>query len=336
MRAPFLEFSRFSKWDIDGVRCDCAGLINLLYQRLNGGSFSRKKMKASDFFDYFKEQGAHQNIHDLKRHDVIVWRKRNPPQNGDSGHIMLALKRPIRITDERYLLQILEVNKFDGLVKRDIEMITHKDGHMVGVAWHPREKKIKHTEILSYSFFKQQKCQRCNLFQKDCFCGDFPTPRKPAPHFVILRHPNEALHDLGTVNLLQNYYEDLRVLDGHNFAAMEGILIYPQTEQEPVEMITSLENNQLPLIFIDATWKKSYRLLQENPWLKKLKRYSLEGASSNYQIRKVPSEDSLSTLEAFALCLEKTGNKEEAQQLQGLFSTFIEKKKSYRPSFQDL
>jgi DTW domain-containing protein YfiP len=81
-------------------------------------------------------------------------------------------------------------------------------------------------------------------------------------------------------------------------------LIYPQPDCQFVE---SIGNKCQPstLLFIDGSWKKSYKLLQLNPWLTKLPSISFcQADKTRYQIRKAHRDDSLSTLEAVAYCLD--------------------------------
>lgn len=325
-QGPFCEFSRVPSWDKKGLSCDCAGLITILLDNFQGEK--SPNLKAYEYFELFEAQNPKTNIHELKRFDVLVWRKLTPPKSGDTGHILIITSRPKKLKDDHYEIKVLEVNRYNGLVERTIELTTFKDGKLKGVAWHPEKKKVKETEILGFELFKELKCSHCKQPQKICLCEYLPSKPQKAPPFKVFRHPDEKYHDLGTVNLLKLYYPELLVLDGTTFAPEKGVLVYPQTPGEPATMVTKVSEND-PLIFLDATWKKSYRFLQENPWLKSLPRLEISGVSSNYRLRRPPQESSLNTLESFCQCLKLIGRNQEANEIESLFKKFISGKEGF-------
>lgn len=74
-------------------------------------------------------------------------------------------------------------------------------------------------------------------------------------------------------------------------------LIYPGEDAEPIAALQS--QSVRPLLFLDATWRKSHRMLMESPWLQSLPRYALANqTTSRYRIRRASRPDALSTLEA--------------------------------------
>ena len=321
----FQEFSRQPLWSQDGIKCDCAGLITLLLKRTGNDPGPLKR--AQDYYDYFLKKSPKTNVTELKRYDVLAWKKENSPKSGDTGHMLIITRDPKKTDDSQYMIEAIEVNRFQGLIKRALKLTTHKDGRLKGIQWHPEKKKVKETQIVGLSLFKENLCDHCHQPQTVCLCSYLPFPKGASPNYVILRHPDEKVHALGTVKLLELYYHNLSVIDATIFPEHTGVLVYPQTPQEPAQMIDQLPQDQ-PLIFIDATWKKSYRMLQENPWLKKLPRYEIKKAKSHYTLRRPPSQGSLNTLESFSYCLERK-YPQQANDLRLIFEKFIEGKITY-------
>ena len=327
-RTPFLERSK-------GIlNCDCAGLITLLLKELQLFPASLPSLpKASDYFDLIETLGAKENIKELKRHDLLCWKKEKLPQSGDTGHILIINRKPKKITEEKYSLEILEVNRFStGIQLRDIQIHTLKDGRIWGVAWHPNEKKVKKTKVVAGELFKRNYCSRCEQVETLCLCPYFPEKKHTSPSIIILRHPDEKKHPLATVPLLQKYFKDLCVIEGEVFKERKGTLIYPH-DSSAIEKGLPINQSlaELPLILIDATWKKSKRILFQNPWLSKLPRYEISGLQSNYLIRKQKTPGALNTLETFCACWKELEPKKanEQHELLSAFHTFIEKKVNF-------
>src|SRR5690606_14468109 len=58
------------------------------------------------------------------------------------------------------------------------------------------------------------------------------------------------------------------------------------------------------LVVPDGTWRKARKLLHVNPWLAALPRVALPpGQPSRYRLRKVPTAEALSTIEAVTCAL---------------------------------
>lgn len=152
------------------------------------------------------------------------------------------------------------------------------------------------------------RCPRCQRPSLRCYCALLPSP---ALHnlwpVAILQHPQESRHALGTARIAQLGLSDCRLIIGNaeamqaemaELAAGERVaLIYPGADSQPLSVLRELPPQRL--LFIDATWRKSRRLLLESAWLAALPRYHLESPpASRYRIRKEPNSEALSTLEA--------------------------------------
>jgi DTW domain-containing protein YfiP len=112
-------------------------------------------------------------------------------------------------------------------------------------------------------------------------------------------------------------YEEFAEEDLHSWLYAEGktpILLYPSTEMGQTIATSALTNpSQLRLVLLDATWRKSRKMLFRNPLLQSLPRLALtDMPSSRYAIRKAHALDQLSSFEAccYALMqLEKNAEK---------------------------
>ena len=82
-------------------------------------------------------------------------------------------------------------------------------------------------------------------------------------------------------------------------------LLYPHWEAKP---LTDLSPSEMPkqLVFLDGTWNHARTMYRDIAVLKTLPCYRLTPESpSRYRIRKEPTRDSLSTLEAMVLVLRQ-------------------------------
>ncbi len=120
----------------------------------------------------------------------------------------------------------------------------------------------------------------------------------------ILQHPQESKHALGTARIANLCLQDCDLViateqQGEAYiAAQENpVLIYPSLNSLPLDSLQGTAPR--PLVFLDATWRKSRRMLLELPALASLPHYSLPTPpSSRYRIRREPNPEALSTLEA--------------------------------------
>ena len=156
------------------------------------------------------------------------------------------------------------------------------------------------------------------------------------PAVRALQHATIQTLDLARVDDYQNVMDDWLARFGSQAA-----LIYPGPNAQPVSALAALNakssndvtlsteaapqeaaapptttaplkaevqrppNGPGVLVFIDATWRRSRRILHTWPALADLPRYQLENVPpSRYRIRKAPHGEALSTLEAVAATLQ--------------------------------
>lgn len=121
----------------------------------------------------------------------------------------------------------------------------------------------------------------------------------------ILQHPQESRHALGTARIAHLGLTRCTLTAGEQLAAGDPAdiaLIYPGQGSQPLSILK--DQPPRPLLFLDATWRKTRRMLFESPALATLPRYALESPPlSRYRIRREPSTTALSTLEAIVYTL---------------------------------
>lgn len=157
-------------------------------------------------------------------------------------------------------------------------------------------------------------CQRCQRPEVACVCRHLG-PGLPLPNrtgIIILQHPRERLHPLGTVRLARLGLAQVRVeVAGgkerslaHPMELPAGTaLLYPHPRAIPLDQLAP---RQRPphLLLLDGTWSCARKLYQANPWLDRLPCVGLPaGPPGRYRIRREPDPRFLATIEAVARAL---------------------------------
>jgi DTW domain-containing protein YfiP len=170
-------------------------------------------------------------------------------------------------------------------------------------------------------------CPRCGKPAALCVCGAL-LPVENRVSVLILQHPQEQDRDLGTGRLaqLQLARSALKVgLSWRSLAAALGreadpgrwgVLYLGPTQDLPPGDIALLDRHGTAradagdlegIVVLDGTWSQAKALWWRNPWLLKLHRIVLRpGFRSAYgELRREPRPESVSTIEAVALCLAR-------------------------------
>ena len=170
---------------------------------------------------------------------------------------------------------------------------------------------------------KRKSCPRCLRPSAACICH-WICKVNNAPEVLLLQHPLEVNNAKGSARLLDLCLQDSCMVGGERFdqqllvsllqaGGKQAVLLYPATTlNEAVDLqhvapefvLQDQTLANLRLVIIDATWRKSRKMLYLNPSLQQLPRLGLQNMpASHYRIRKAHAPDQLSTLEAVCYAL---------------------------------
>lgn len=191
-------------------------------------------------------------------------------------------------------------------------------------------------------------CPRCERPLRDCLCR-WITPVANEVAVLILQHPLEVHQAKGSARLLHLSLAHSRLVTGEAFEPAvlaepdaqprTPVLLYPPAPpgsavplHAPAPWPQALAPHELLLVVLDATWRKSRKLLFTHPWLQRLPRLSLQAPPpSRYGIRQAESAAQRSTLEATCLALQTLERASELYTplLQG-FDGFVAQQAAWR------
>jgi DTW domain-containing protein len=179
-------------------------------------------------------------------------------------------------------------------------------------------------------------CAVCERPQAACICAAV-APVGSAVELLILMHPLEVGQAKNSGRLLHLCVPGSRIVVGESFDApaldellhgdgRQPVLLYPAAPDAPATpALAPVDPACLRLVVIDATWRKSRKMLYLNPALAALPRLVLGGVpASAYRIRKAHAAHQLSSFEAAAYALEQlTGDQAGREQLLAAFERFV-------------
>ena len=154
-------------------------------------------------------------------------------------------------------------------------------------------------------------CARCLRPQATCLCS-LARPTAHRTEVLVLQHPQEQRQAKNSVALLRLSLANCEVVVGERFDAdmlrtllqrpgRDTRLLYPDVPAAPAPAAHATDDGApLRLVVIDATWRKSLRMLMEHPALAALPRLALAAPPpTRYRaIRAARRADQVSTLEA--------------------------------------
>lgn len=160
---------------------------------------------------------------------------------------------------------------------------------------------------------RRARCAHCGLPARTCICA-LVTRVDNEVDVLVLQHPREAREAKGSVRLLGLALARCRVVVGEAFEPAElrellggdvsaSALLYPHDGLDTPARSNSVQVRRL--VVLDGTWRKSVRMLNANPLLQSLPRYSLTPTEpARYAVlRKAAAVSQLSTLEATCAAL---------------------------------
>ncbi|MGO2158857.1 MAG: tRNA-uridine aminocarboxypropyltransferase [Vibrio toranzoniae] len=152
-------------------------------------------------------------------------------------------------------------------------------------------------------------CRQCSKALKACIC-QWVTPLESNVELIILQHPSEEHRPMGTARILSLSLENSVTLVGEDFSDntklnelltdedYQHVILYPSEHSVSVESVTR-PSKKMRVVLLDGTWKKAFKMWQVSSNLHALDTVHLpKDLKGNYRIRKAPSENSLSTVEA--------------------------------------
>jgi DTW domain-containing protein YfiP len=194
-------------------------------------------------------------------------------------------------------------------------------------------------------------CAACLRPQATCICR-WAAPVASDAGVLILQHPLEIRHAKNSARLLHLCLPGSVIVEGETFEAgalaallagpRRPVLLYPDTPADaalgiapppPFDPAWMRAPRQLLLVVLDATWRKSRKMLYLNPALQRLPRLPLRDMpASHYRIRKAHAPDQLSTLEAVAYALGQVEHDEgKYAPLIAAFDRFVEQQAGHMP-----
>jgi DTW domain-containing protein YfiP len=171
-------------------------------------------------------------------------------------------------------------------------------------------------------------CYACFKPQVACICATIE-PVANRTGIVILQHPRERFHPIGTTRIARLALRRVRVescapwTDGDPVRARlpgDAALLYPTTGALD---LTALPSAVRPrhLVLLDATWFHAKKMYDAHAWLRSLPRVSLTPSRpSAYRIRRQPRPHCIGTLEAIVDALRIL--EPDTQGLDGLLRSF--------------
>lgn len=149
----------------------------------------------------------------------------------------------------------------------------------------------------------RERCYVCYRPRAHCFCDSIPSIDNRT-QLLILQHRRERFHAFNTARIVRHALKQARVIVGYphemtdlNLGPSTGLL-FPSDD---AECLSELAPQRRPkqLVIVDGTWHHAKAILRDVPALRSLPRYCLRpDAPGRYRIRKEPTDESLSTLEA--------------------------------------
>ncbi|MFB9288809.1 tRNA-uridine aminocarboxypropyltransferase [Pseudoduganella plicata] len=164
---------------------------------------------------------------------------------------------------------------------------------------------------------KRATCGICQRPLSTCICR-WIAPVQSTLSVLLLQHPMETTNAKNTARLLHLSLPGSTLAVGEQFdeealrALLDGprrpVLLYPDTPGDaslgiapapPFDPAWADQAEDLLLVVLDATWRKSRKMLYLNPLLQALPRLALRDVpASQYHIRKAHAPGQLSTFEA--------------------------------------
>lgn len=186
-------------------------------------------------------------------------------------------------------------------------------------------------------------CVTC--LRADCICA-LVAPVAGRGEVLVLQHPMEVGNAKNSGRLLHLCLPGSVLAEGEQFDPhrLDGllhaggrvpVLLYPPSPggvATEADAAVLAKPERIRLVVLDATWRKSRKMLHLNPLLQALPRLSLEAVPpSRYLIRKAHAGHQLSTLEAAVYALERCEGDGAYGPLLQAFDRFVAQQAAFVP-----
>ncbi|MET0286120.1 MAG: tRNA-uridine aminocarboxypropyltransferase [Polyangiales bacterium] len=159
----------------------------------------------------------------------------------------------------------------------------------------------------------REECEGCGRPRSVCYCEAI-TPVPTRTRVLMLQHPGEHGNAVNTARIAALALPNSELHVGVEFAdsaavntalndpTLPAVLLYPSPQAR--DLATDPPAHPVTLVVIDGTWHQARKLLRKNPHLLDLPHYAFAPESpSEYQIRREPKPEYVSTIEALACAL---------------------------------
>lgn len=167
---------------------------------------------------------------------------------------------------------------------------------------------IEENRARSRSFTGRDTCDRCRRPRPACYCAHLPSIATKT-RLVLLQHPRERDVRIGTAHMASlclsnselhvgiDWSESPAVARALSDPSRPPILLYPG--EGAIDIVAHPPPGPVTLVVVDGTWSLTKKVVRVNPLLQALPRYAfVPPTPSEYRIRREPTMESVSTIEA--------------------------------------
>lgn len=181
------------------------------------------------------------------------------------------------------------------------------------------------------------RCQSCYLAQFACIC-EWKRSVDIQMDLILIMHSAEILKPTNTGRLISDLlpnncfaFEWSRTEPDKSLISLLTdpdrfiVILYPNQINRPAfdSPIKAAGHKKLTLVVIDGTWRQSKKIFNLSPWLQNYPTLDLNlNQPANYELRKAPNANQLSTAEATALALQQCQQSSAAELLNHYFTVF--------------
>ena len=183
-------------------------------------------------------------------------------------------------------------------------------------------------------------CYQCFKPQVACICGSIERVANQTG-IIILQHPRERFHAIGTARIARLALENVRVEPCSQWADSSAIraqlpprtaLLYPTVDARDLATLPP-EEQPRHLVILDGTWFHAKKIYDGHHWLHALPHVRLAPSEpSRYRIRPEPRKSYVATIEAIVYALRII---EPTRGLDGLlrsFAAMVDWQAAYTPA----